>query len=33
MGIALEDRDAFLLGRTVVVFRVPRSVGTTVIED
>jgi DNA-binding winged helix-turn-helix (wHTH) protein len=29
----LEDGDAFRLGRTMLVFRLSRSVGTTVIED
>jgi DNA-binding winged helix-turn-helix (wHTH) protein len=30
---ALNDGDAFRLGRTVLVFRVPRSRGTTITED
>jgi DNA-binding winged helix-turn-helix (wHTH) protein len=30
---ALEDGDAFRLGRTILVFSVSRNVGTTVIED
>ena len=30
---ALEDGDAFRLGRTLLVFRVSRNVRTTVIED
>jgi DNA-binding winged helix-turn-helix (wHTH) protein len=30
---ALEDGDAFRLGRTLLVFRVSRKVGTTVLED
>jgi DNA-binding winged helix-turn-helix (wHTH) protein len=30
---ALKDGDAFRLGRTVVVFRVPRGRGTTMTED
>ena len=30
---ALEDGDGFRLGRTMLVFSVSRSVGTTVIED
>ena len=30
---ALEDGDAFRLGRTVVVFRTPRSRGTTMTEE
>jgi DNA-binding winged helix-turn-helix (wHTH) protein len=29
----LEDGEAFRLGRTVMVFRVPRSRGTTISED
>jgi len=29
----LEDGDAFRLGRTLLVFRLSRNVGTTVIED
>jgi DNA-binding winged helix-turn-helix (wHTH) protein len=29
---ALEDGDAFRLGRTVLVFRVSRKVGTTILE-
>ncbi len=30
---ALEDGDAFRLGRTLLVFRLSRNVGTTVIEN
>ena len=30
---ALEDGDAFRLGRTLLVFRVSRKVGTTILED
>jgi DNA-binding winged helix-turn-helix (wHTH) protein len=30
---ALENGDAFRLGRTILAFRVRRSIGTTVIED
>ena len=30
---ALEDGDAFRLGRTLMLFRVPRSRGTTITED
>jgi len=30
---ALEDGDAFRLGRTLLVFRVSRKIGTTALED